>query len=124
MYQVVLAAQELAVSMIKPNILCLDIQNAVEIFFKEQGYETYGTGTEFTYAEGFVHGVGHGVSKVLHDSPRIGRKSSDVLSVGDIVTIEPGLYYRNIGGIRIEDLFLVTEKGCEKISNFPYKFEI
>ncbi len=119
MYETVLAAQQLAIAMVAPDVSCIDIQNAVEQHFKRAGYETRGAGTEFPFAEGFVHGVGHGVSKELHDKPRIGRNSKDILQVGDVVTIEPGLYYKNIGGVRIEDLILVTEDGPKNLTRFP-----
>lgn len=124
MYQTVVSAQKIAVQMIKPGTACFDIQQAVETYFIDQGYTTYGTGTEFTFAQGFVHGVGHGVSKILHDAPRIGRGTVDVLLEGDIISIEPGLYYSDIGAVRIEDLFLVTKDGYEKITNFNNQFEI
>ena len=124
MYQTVYAAQQHAINMIKPGVLCADIQKAVENYFEDQGYRTYGIGTEFTFAEGFVHGVGHGVSDTLHDRPRIGRGTKDVLSIGDVITIEPGLYYKDIGAVRIEDMFLVTQDGYDRLSNFSYQFEI
>jgi Xaa-Pro aminopeptidase len=124
MYNHVLQAQQLAASMLKPSVPCADIQKTVERFFESKGYETRGTGQEFKYEEGFVHGVGHGVSKILHDSPRIGRETTDILKEGDIVTIEPGLYYHDLGGIRIEDMYLITDKGSEKITNFSTQFEI
>lgn len=123
MYNHVLEAQNIGIEMLKPGIKCADIQNTVEDFFKSKGYRNKGRGHEFKYEEGFVHGVGHGVSKTLHDSPRIGRNTEDILKEGDIVTIEPGLYYYNLGGIRIEDMFLITEDGSERITNFSTEFE-
>ena len=124
MYDYVLEAQQRAASMLKPNTNCADIQKAIEDFFESINYETRGRGHEFMYEEGFVHGVGHGVSKILHDSPRIGRNTEDILKEGDIVTIEPGLYYYHLGGIRIEDMYLITHNGSEKITNFSTQFEI
>jgi Xaa-Pro aminopeptidase len=119
MYDAVLAAQELAISMVKPGANCKAIQEAVERLFTERGFETSGTGKEFAFAEGFVHGVGHGVSKIIHDTPRIGRDSNDVLSEGDVITIEPGLYYKDIGGVRLEDMLLVTHDGSRNLTRFP-----
>ncbi len=124
LYQTVLDAQKKAVVMLQPGISCSDIHNAVVDFFEEQGYETEGTGTEFTYAEGFVHALGHGISQTLHDTPRISPNSPDVLAVGDIVTIEPGLYYKDLGAVRIEDMYLITENGARSLTNFPHVFEI
>jgi Xaa-Pro aminopeptidase len=92
MYDAVLAAQLLAISMVKPGIACKDIQEAVEHYFEDAGFVTSGKGKEFTYAEGFVHSIGHGVGRAIHEPPRFGKKSEDVLIEGEVITIEPGLY--------------------------------
>lgn len=122
MYNSVIEAQETAFSMIKPGVYCAEIQEAVEQVFESAGYLTSGVGKEFPFAEGFVHSVGHGVGKDIHMSPHIGRSSNDVLCEGDVVTIEPGLYYKNIGGIRVEDMVLVTDVGIQNFTNFSKKF--
>lgn len=124
MYDTVLAAQELALGLIRPQARCVEIQNAVDKFFEQEGYLTSGKGEHFPYLEGFVHGVGHGVGLKIHESPRIGRDSADILQEGDIVTVEPGLYYPQIGGVRIEDMVLVTRDGMENLTNFPKQFRI
>ena len=118
MYDTVLNAQERAITMIKPGVKCIAIQKAVEQVFKDAGYSTTGRGEEFKYAEGFVHSVGHGVGKDIHESPRIGRGTTDVFREGDVITIEPGLYYKTIGGVRIEDLILVTDDGYKNLTLF------
>jgi len=122
MYDAVLAAQELGISMVKPGVECRSIQDAIEKFFAESGFETSGKGKEFPYSEGFVHGLGHGVGLDIHEGPRIGRKTKDVLAIGDVVTIEPGLYYKKIGGVRIEDLVVVTKKGCRNLTQYGKEF--
>ncbi|MDO8451349.1 MAG: M24 family metallopeptidase [bacterium] len=124
MYDAVCAAQKLAMSMIKPKVECLKIQESVDKLFVRVGYSTSGAGKEFAFAEGFVHGVGHGVGIHVHEAPRIGRGSTDVLEEGDVVTVEPGLYYKHVGGIRLEDMILVTAGGAENLTNFPRHFEI
>lgn len=124
MYDAVLAAHELAVSMVKPGVECRTLQEAVERVFLDAGYATSGKGKEFPFAEGFVHGVGHGVGTSVHEPPRIKRGSEDILEEGDVITIEPGLYYRKVGGIRIEDMVLVTSRGSELLTDFPKHFEI
>jgi Xaa-Pro aminopeptidase len=116
MYDVVLGAQELALSMLRPGAVGGDVQSAVERFFVGKGFETSGKGTEFRFAEGFVHGLGHGVGLEVHEVPRIGRESVDVLQEGDVVTVEPGLYYANIGGARLEDMALITKDGCRNLT--------
>ena len=122
MYDAVLGAQELGLSMIKPGAKCGDIQTAVEEYFTNAGFLTSGKGKEFAYAEGFVHGVGHGLGLEIHEAPCIGRGSEDILQEGDVITIEPGLYYKDTGGIRIEDMALVTREGCRNLTNFSKQF--
>lgn len=124
MYDTILEAQELALTMIKPHAVCLEIQKAVEKLFEERGYKTFGKGTEFQFAEGFVHGVGHGVGLKVHEPPRIGRASADILEEGDVVTVEPGLYYPNLGGIRLEDMVYVSSNGAENLTDFPKQFGV
>lgn len=119
MFDTVAAAQKLAISMLAPGVTGRELQEAVEYHFTSAGYHTTGVGTEFRYTEGFVHAIGHGVSTVLHDHPILNTVSTDVLTVGDIIAIEPGLYYHAVGGVRLEDVLLVTKTGSENLSNFP-----
>lgn len=73
--------------------------------------------------EGFVHGLGHGIGLEVHERPYIGR-TADVLQEGDVVAIEPGLYVRGVGGVRLEDTVIVTDKGVEHITDpLPYDLE-
>ncbi len=124
-YDAVLGAQELAIAMVKPGVACKDIQEAVETFFIEQGFVTSAEGDKkegFKFAQGFVHGVGHGVGLNIHEAPRIGKDSPDTLIEGDVVTVEPGLYYDAIGGVRIEDMLLVTNTGYRNLTKCSKEF--
>jgi Xaa-Pro aminopeptidase len=76
-----------------------------------------------TLADGFFHGLGHGVGLEVHEQPGMGRASRNELKAGDVVTVEPGLYRAGYGGVRLEDLVLVTESGAENLTQYPYDLE-
>ena len=99
---ILLEAHNEAAKILRPGISCREVDaRAREIIAK------YG------YADKFVHGLGHGLGLEVHESPRLSRISSDVLQIGDVVTIEPGIYIEGWGGLRIEDDYLIVEDSCE-----------
>jgi Xaa-Pro aminopeptidase len=71
---------------------------------------------------GFYHGLGHGVGLEVHEQPWLGRAPGELVS-GDVVTLEPGLYRHGYGGVRLEDLAVVTDDGCENLTDFPYDLQ-
>jgi Xaa-Pro aminopeptidase len=73
--------------------------------------------------DGFFHSLGHGVGLEVHERPTLGVIPGDTLVAGDVVTLEPGLYRRGYGGVRLEDLVLVTEDGAENLTRYPYDLE-
>ena len=73
--------------------------------------------------DGFFHSLGHGVGLEIHEEPALGRTGADPLVPGDVVAVEPGCYRHGYGGVRLEDLVLVTEDGCERLPDFPYELE-
>ena len=73
--------------------------------------------------DGFFHGLGHGVGLEVHEAPGLGRLADKTLVAGDVVTVEPGLYRAGYGGVRLEDIVLVTEDGAEVITDYPYDLE-
>ncbi len=120
-YQAVLEAQKSAISRIKPGVKCNEIHKIVENIFLTRGFKTNQQGKNI---QGFIHGTGHGIGLDIHEPPFINANSNDILQEGNIVTIEPGLYYPKIGGVRIEDIILVTKNGCENLTKFPKFLEI
>jgi Xaa-Pro aminopeptidase len=96
----------------------------VASFFEAKGYPTQrshkGPGG---LLEGFRHSLGHGVGLDVHERPRMGRRP-DEFQVGDVVAVEPGLYFPGIGGVRLEDTVLVTDSGVEHFTDpSPYELE-
>jgi Xaa-Pro aminopeptidase len=70
--------------------------------------------------DGYFHGLGHGVGLEVHERPNLGRLGDDLVA-GDVIALEPGCYRRGFGGCRLEDLVLVTQDGCETLTDFPYE---
>jgi Xaa-Pro aminopeptidase len=110
MYKTVHSAKELAAEMLGPDISGADVHNAIAAFFVKNGYETKGT-------SGFIHNLGHGVGLEIHEKPSLS-PSGSTLEPGHVVTIEPGLYYPGIGGVRLEDMGVITEDGFDRFTTF------
>jgi Xaa-Pro aminopeptidase len=104
-YNIVLKAQKQAISKIKPKMRACDLDKVARGVIKRAGYGKY-----------FGHGLGHGIGLVIHDNPAINPRNQQLLEPGMVITIEPGIYIPNWGGIRIEDDVLVTTKGGEVLT--------
>ncbi|MCA9878031.1 MAG: aminopeptidase P family protein [Thermomicrobiales bacterium] len=107
-YNLVLAAQLAALGAVRPGVSGRDADAAARDVIAAAGH-----------GDAFFHGLGHGVGLLIHEAPSLGQQSEDTLLPGQIVTVEPGVYFDGWGGIRIEDLAVVTESGIEILSNSP-----
>jgi Xaa-Pro aminopeptidase len=77
-----------------------------------------------TLDEDFFHGLGHGVGVEVHEAPNMGLGAREELRPGDVVTVEPGVYRKDFGGVRLEDLVVVTDGGHEVLTDYDYELEI
>jgi Xaa-Pro aminopeptidase len=125
MYDAVLESQEAALSMIRAGVNGRDVHNKVSEVLHRAGYKTLVHNQKLgePLQEGFIHGTGHGVGLEIHEAPRVSTADEELIP-GDVVTVEPGLYDPTVGGVRIEDLVVVTEDGCRNLTNFPKEFRL
>ena len=122
MYDTVLQGQTLAFRQMKAGAATAAIHKSVQDYFVSQGYRT-GPGKSGRM-EGFFHGTGHGLGLEIHEAPRVGATSTGNLAAGQVVTVEPGLYYPEIGGVRLEDVALITKTRPRNLTRFEKCLEI
>src|SRR6266536_1160456 len=108
---------------VKPGVNGRKLYEEVCEIFQSAGYKTQlNKKLGEVLEDGFFHGLGHGVGLEVHEGPSLGRIGHDLIP-GDVITVEPGLYRAGYGGLRLEDLVLVTEAGHEVITDYPYELE-
>ncbi len=120
LYAAVKEAQEVVFAGLRHGADGRALHREVQKFFKGLGY---GTGPRGGKMEGFFHGTGHGVGLDIHEAPSLGRRGTR-MEAGAVVTVEPGLYYRGVGSVRLEDMALVTRAGCRNLTRFPKELEL
>lgn len=107
-YNVVLQAQSAALEQIKPGMTGKEVDQIARDIIKEAGY-----------GECFGHSLGHSVGLEIHETPCFSPREESVIQPGMVITVEPGIYVEGFGGVRIEDVVVITEDGCENITHSP-----
>jgi Xaa-Pro aminopeptidase len=120
LYETVFTAEQWALGEHRSRKSGAGIYDGVVKRFEDAGYRT---GRDNGVPVGFIHGLGHGLGLDVHEAPRVNRKGSRLRS-GQVITVEPGLYYPGLGGVRVEDVVRVTGKGPEMLSKHPYRWRI
>src|SRR6266850_1219365 len=125
MYDLVKRAQDAGIKALRPGVTGRSIHEMVEDMIFAAGYDTlrpgqqHGPKTNGALPKGFIHGLGHGVGLEIHEAPSVGRAGSVPLVAGDVVTVEPGVYDPAIGGVRLEDMLVITETGSRNLTRAP-----
>jgi len=112
-YELVLRAQREALAAVRPGPTGREVDAVARAIIDDGGH-----------AEHFGHGLGHGVGLEVHERPRLSKQGDDALAAGNVVTVEPGVYVPGAVGVRIEDLVVITEDGCEVLSGLPKELRV
>ena len=107
-YNLVLTAQKAALDLLKPGMMTDKVDLAARTIIAENGYGEY-----------FGHGLGHSLGLFIHEEPRLSPSCQVLIQPGMLFTVEPGIYLPGFGGVRIEDLVLVTDSGIENLTSSP-----
>jgi Xaa-Pro aminopeptidase len=110
--------------LIKPGASGADVHAAAAEVIRRHGFHIGKPApAEAERVAAFVHGLGHGLGLALHEGPNLG-PGGEIMVAGDVVSVEPGLYRQGFGGYRVEDTVLVTDQGCEVLTQFDYDLEV
>jgi len=112
-YRVVKEAQEKAFQNVRAGVKACDVDTVARELIENEGYGEY-----------FVHSLGHGVGLEIHEPPTLGPEGKDRLRAGNVVTVEPGIYIVDFGGVRIEDTVLVRQGRAEKLTDASYELQV
>jgi len=121
LYHAVQRGQDLAFGLLRDGAKGHRVHTAVADLFAKAGYRTCRHNGRL---QGFFHGIGHGLGLEIHEPPRIAAASNARLRTGQVVTIEPGLYYPGVGGVRLEDVAHLTERGPRNLTKFEKVLEV
>ena len=120
MFRTVREGQRIGFEMIRPGVRADKVHFAIADYFESQGFKT---GVMNGKMQGFIHGTGHGLGLEIHEPPRVS-KVEQKLKAGHVVTVEPGLYYKGHGGIRLEDVVVVLPQGNKNLTRCAKVLEV
>jgi Xaa-Pro aminopeptidase len=120
MYVTVAKGQAMAFEKLRAGVNGREVHEAICALFKQRGFKT---GRKNDRMQGFFHGTGHGLGLDIHESPRVCTVDA-TMKAGMVVTVEPGLYYPGIGGVRLEDVAVIGQRGARNLTTFPKFLEI
>ena len=112
-YEIIIEAQQRAFQNIRAGVKAREVDAVARGLIEKEGY-----------GERFVHSLGHGIGLDVHEPPTLAPENEEALKAGNVITVEPGIYIVNFGGIRIEDTVLVQKKKAEKLTRVPYMLGI
>ncbi len=112
-YKILLMAQKKAILAVKAGIPAKIVDKAARDHIQSHGLGKY-----------FIHSTGHGIAKKVHEAPKISKRNGNMLKSGTVVTIEPGIYLKGWGGMRVEDMLLITRSGGELLTKFSRELRI
>jgi Xaa-Pro aminopeptidase len=123
LYEITKRAQDAGIKALRPGVTGREVHELVEDIIWEAGYDTLRPGQQRSTnggpPRGFIHGTGHGVGLEIHELPNVARSGTKPLAPGDVVTIEPGIYLPELGGVRLEDMLVITETGSRNLTRAP-----
>jgi Xaa-Pro aminopeptidase len=121
LYATVQRGQQIAFDRMRVGVPTADVHKAVQEYFAKEGFKT---GKHNGRMQGFFHGTGHGLGLEIHEAPRMGANSPGELKAGQVITVEPGLYYPGIGGVRLEDVAVIGQNRPRNLTRFEKVLEI
>lgn len=116
LYHVIKVAQQRAIRAVRDGVFCREVDLDAREYIKRLCFKVCHISEKKCPGDCFIHTTGHGIGRKVHQRPRISLKSRARLKAGMVITIEPGIYIKGWGGIRIEDMVLVTKKGCKVLT--------
>jgi Xaa-Pro aminopeptidase len=121
MHRLALEALEAVKAAARPGVTGSELHDIACDIFEAAGHPTQRTKAQGeSLNEGFYHSLGHGVGLEVHEYPALGRSGNEPVVPGDVIAVEPGTYRQGYGGVRLEDVLIITQDGCEVLADFPY----